>query len=220
MHVDLNESSTRTRRKPARRQSGLLTVNTRGLDEGPLSVPRAPSPAFGSPIRREAGLAEEQDEIAAVNDDMPVDVEMDAVLEFLPRKEKQRAKGKEREVEVEEGVRSRERKRPREEEEPLAGGSKPKVKNVTNSPKNRAALLPIDNTGMCYILAVIALPYEFLQCMNSPTSTNPLRTLDRSLGQSQRHLPSLTSDEQVLRRPRQKRRGVAREEGNGGQERV
>ena len=50
IHLDLSVISTNSKRKPMRRQSGLLTVKM-----GALSVPRAACPAFGSPIRLEAG---------------------------------------------------------------------------------------------------------------------------------------------------------------------
>jgi hypothetical protein len=153
-------SSTKPR-KPTRRQSGLLSVNDA------LSVPRAPSPAFGSPIRRAAGLAEEEEEIAAVNEQLRLEADMEVELEeeIHPKKVRRKSKDKNRDGEGEkekEGdwgervqhppPRERERERERERDKKRAkvedddnGKGKPRLKDVTNS---RAVLLPIDNTGM------------------------------------------------------------------------
>ncbi|KAF8061815.1 hypothetical protein FPV67DRAFT_297670 [Lyophyllum atratum] len=146
-NADLDSAPIPKSRKPSRRQSGLLSVNTDSL-----SVPRAPSPAFGSPIRREAGLAEEEEEMAAVTGQLQVvDVEEDVDIEAKPppRKERRKSRGKDREAtdERESGAecsQPRERKRTRERmEEETDGGGKPRLKDVTNS---RAALISIDNT--------------------------------------------------------------------------
>jgi hypothetical protein len=116
-----------------------------------LAVPRAASPAFGSPIRREAGLAEEEEEIAAVIGQLQIDMNVD--LDILPKKERRKSKGKEREPDGEresgvESIRPRDRKNARARDEDCDGntdGGKPSLKAVTNS---RPALSPIDNTGM------------------------------------------------------------------------
>ncbi|KAF9460906.1 hypothetical protein BDZ94DRAFT_1283711 [Collybia nuda] len=144
LHADLESGPSTKSRKPSRRQSGLLSVNTESL-----AVPRAASPAFGSPIRREAGLAEEQEEMQAVVGHLQVDVNVDP--EVPTRKERRKSKGKEREPEGEresgvESVRPRERKKTRERDEDCDGnedGGKPRLKVVTNI---RPALSPIDNT--------------------------------------------------------------------------
>lgn len=115
-----------------------------------LAVPRVASPAFGSPIRREAGLAEEEEEMAAGIGQLRVD--MNPEPEFPTKKERRKSKGKEREPDSEresgvEGVRPRERKKIRERDEDCDGnedGGKPRLKVVTNV---RPALSPIDNTG-------------------------------------------------------------------------
>jgi hypothetical protein len=54
---------------PLRCCRGLLTVNTETL-----SVPRSGSPAFGSPIRLEAGRAEEEEEFGALNGTLEVEI--------------------------------------------------------------------------------------------------------------------------------------------------
>ncbi|KAG6872690.1 hypothetical protein C0995_007572 [Termitomyces sp. Mi166 len=131
-------------RKPSRRQSGLLSVNAEAL-----SVPRAPSPAFGSPIRRAAGLAEEEEEMAAVNYQL-VDLEEDVNSESKPppKKERRKSRGKERETLEEpdvvvESSKPRERKKKEKINGETDGGGKPRLQDVTNS---RAALISIDNT--------------------------------------------------------------------------
>ncbi|KAG6885370.1 hypothetical protein C0993_002700, partial [Termitomyces sp. T159_Od127] len=133
------------RRKPSRRQSGMLSVSTDSL-----TVPRAPSPAFGSPIRRAAGLEEEEEEMAIVTDHL-VEVEDDVYSEPKlppPRKERRKSRGKEpaRLEEPEAAVedsRPRERKKKEKLDGETDGGGKPRLQDVTNS---RAALISIDNT--------------------------------------------------------------------------
>ena len=176
-------SSTKPRR-PTRRQSGLLLVNDS------LSVPRAPSPAFGSPIRRAAGLAEEQDEqdVAALNEHeqmtLEAEMEVDVELEVHPKKVRRKSKGKERDAEKEresesesvphppprerERERERSKKRERVEDNDHGNGGKPRLKDVTNS---RAALLPIDNTGLYFLSqsSSCLLPVKCFTCSVRPT---------------------------------------------------
>ncbi|KAH0584667.1 hypothetical protein J132_03192 [Termitomyces sp. J132] len=130
-------------RKPLRRQSGLLSVDTETL-----SVPRAPSPAFGSPIRRAAGLAEEEEEMAAVTGQL-VDLEdLGEEPKPSPKKERRKSRGKGRETleepeTVVESSKPRERKKKEKLDGETDGGGKTRLQDVTNS---RAALLSIDNT--------------------------------------------------------------------------
>ena len=112
-------------------------------------MPRSGSPAFGSPIRLEAGRAEEEEEFAAVHGTLEVEVLQPGVDETVARKEKRKAKAKEqRESEsekdgtVETAVRLKEKKRPREEDG--SENAKSKQKDVSAS---RTALQPIDNNG-------------------------------------------------------------------------
>ncbi|KAF6758481.1 hypothetical protein DFP72DRAFT_1032067 [Ephemerocybe angulata] len=136
VHMDLSvavASSTFGKRKPTRRQSGLLTVNTQ-------PPPRPASPAFGSPVRLEAGRAELREELAAVNGDM--DVLEDEEEE---RKTAKRRPSKSR-VETTPMPASKERKRRREEDDAhlvTVEAITAKLKNVTTG---RTALQPIDNT--------------------------------------------------------------------------
>ncbi|KAJ8093662.1 hypothetical protein PM082_023454 [Marasmius tenuissimus] len=142
-----------TKRKTSRRQSGLV-IDTRmvaGVDNtsaaGPLSIPRPPSPAFGSPIRRAAGLAEERDENAVSHlggknvkrelDEPPVTVKKPKSL----KKEKEGTALDSESVEK--------KKKNREDGEVLSseggGEKKPKFKDVTNSPPVHT---PVDPTVM------------------------------------------------------------------------
>ncbi|TFK35465.1 hypothetical protein BDQ12DRAFT_688188 [Crucibulum laeve] len=149
LHVDLNAVAAGTKRKAtSRRQSGLLSVNTDSL-----SVPRPASPAFGSPIRLEAGRAEEEEEIAAISGKTNIELEVVQVeleVDMPVKKERRKSKPKEREPEVgeREGVetaRTREKRRMRDEDD-YDGTDAPKfkLKDVTN--ETRTALQPIDNT--------------------------------------------------------------------------
>jgi len=110
-------------------------------------VPRSGSPAFGSPIRLEAGRAEEEEELAAVRGTLEVEVLKVGVDETVAKKEKRKSKAKEqRESESEKdgtaeiAVRHREKKRPREEDG--SENAKSKQKDASTS---RTALQPIDN---------------------------------------------------------------------------
>ena len=143
-NTETSITSKPLKRIPSRRQSGLLTVKTETL-----SVPRSGSPAFGSPVRLEAGRAEEEEEFAAVHGTLEVEVLQPGVDETVVKKEKRKAKAKEqRESEsekdgtIETVVRLKEKKRPREEDG--FENAKSKHKDVSAS---RTALQPIDNTG-------------------------------------------------------------------------
>ena len=136
-----------SKKKSSRRQSGLLTVDT-----------RPPSPVVGSPTARDSArvLAEDDDEDMAITDEMNVDAELEAALK---RERKDKAKEK-RERERDDTSasdsgrtreREKERKRRRDDDESsstttptvVEGGGK-KLKDVTNSPRGRLALPPLD----------------------------------------------------------------------------
>ena len=105
--------------------------------------PRASSPALGSPERRNAGLAadEEERQVDELIGLESAPTELDLVPR--PRKEKKEKKAKtvERDVVYEDTdlgtLRMKERKRRKEEE-----GSG--LKDVTNSPRRRTILPPLD----------------------------------------------------------------------------
>ncbi|KAA1475855.1 hypothetical protein DENSPDRAFT_867083 [Dentipellis sp. KUC8613] len=151
-----SSSSSGSRKRISRRQSGLISL---GRAASPV---RPPSPAFGSPIRREAGLAEEEDEIAAMSGEMEVkeEEEDEILLERAARREKKkRARAREEAAAAAAmesgGGRAREKRRVRESEDEgassvgvasAAEGSKLRLKDVTNSNSHggRRALPPLD----------------------------------------------------------------------------
>ncbi|KAG6375863.1 hypothetical protein JVT61DRAFT_2726 [Boletus reticuloceps] len=150
LRVHLVERESSTKRKSSRRQSGLLSVNT---DVGPsmgteklagMLHPRAASPALGSPERRSAGLAED-DEERQVDEMIGSGSGMIEELDFAARARKERKEKKSKLVErdiVHEytdlgTLRLKERKRRKEEE--VTG-----LKDVTNSPRRRTTLPPLD----------------------------------------------------------------------------
>ena len=176
-HVEPPRPNT-SKRKPTRRQSGLLlnmnaTGNTGGENDYSemLSLPRIPSPAFGSPIRREITL-EDDEEVALDDREVEVNITLnDATvdgneLDMVTRKERRKAKSREsaRESEPErdpvlEFVRPRERdnKRAREDENVNATAEVviSKLKDVTNSPRSRLDLPPPESNmaGACSLIA-------------------------------------------------------------------
>ncbi|KAH8100368.1 hypothetical protein BXZ70DRAFT_939200 [Cristinia sonorae] len=143
------------KRKPTRRQSGLLTTSMSITTV--TEVPRAPSPVFGGPLHRELALEEEEEEVMAViaGVDGQDDEEPELIAQSILRKEKKkRTREKEKEVigaesesrsSGESVKREKERRRIRDIEEqpaPAAEGSKKsKLKDVTNSPP---VLSPLD----------------------------------------------------------------------------
>ncbi|KAF9228972.1 hypothetical protein BS17DRAFT_799528 [Gyrodon lividus] len=146
LHVNLVERESSTKRKTSRTQNGLLSVNTdvgtsarSGRAEGRMP-PRAASPAFGSPVRRDAGIAEDEEERQV---DEMLGSGAGPIEETKARKEKKekRIKQAEREVTLDDtdGGSSRVRERKRRKEEEYSG-----LKDVTNSPRSRALLPPLD----------------------------------------------------------------------------
>ncbi|KAG5637186.1 hypothetical protein H0H81_005443 [Sphagnurus paluster] len=159
---------TKTQR-PSRRQSGMLAVKTDAL-----SVPRVPSPAFGSPIRREAALAEEEDEIAVVTGQLTLaDAEEDMeIIEVKPPPKRRKSRGKEREQppeDREEAPPPVPRRRTKERvEEDTDGGGKPRLQDVTNS---RPALIPIDHNAQDQVdHGAFSAGRAFLRTSPTPTS--------------------------------------------------
>ncbi|KAI6119683.1 hypothetical protein EV401DRAFT_2209434 [Pisolithus croceorrhizus] len=150
LHVNFMEKEASFRPKGGRR-SGLLSVNTNvgtsvqsERPEG-LIPPRAASPAFGSPIRRQAGLAEDDEERQAervLDQGLILVDDNDTVSK--PRKEKREKKSRQAERELtpddtDGGPSSRTKEKKRRREDGLSG-----LKDVTNSPRSRDTLPPLD----------------------------------------------------------------------------
>ena len=106
--------------------------------------PRAASPAFGSPLRRSAGLAEEEEEYAAVHGHRRVDVDEDVELERASNRGKKKRTLAQAQAEEApapaEGGREREKRRIREDFEVAAQ----RLQDVTNAFGSRASLPPLD----------------------------------------------------------------------------
>ncbi|KAF8548485.1 hypothetical protein OG21DRAFT_1471151 [Imleria badia] len=147
LRIDLVERESSAKRKTSRRQSGLLSVNMDvGTSKGSerLEPPRAASPALGSPERRNAGLAEDDEERQVdemIGSGSGVIEELDFAARLRKERKEKKAKLMERDVIHEDTdlgtLRIKERKRRKEEE-----GSG--LKDVTNSPRSRTTLPPLD----------------------------------------------------------------------------
>jgi len=137
-----------------------------------LSVPRSGSPAFGSPIRLEAGRAEEAEEFAFTHGELEVDiVDQENDSEAILKKEKRKGKAKEqrgseseRDLSSDPKPRPREKKKQRDETDDLEG-IKPKSTKEAAAP--RSALQPIDSNGLspcvpCQFLNLIYLTFFHL----------------------------------------------------------
>lgn len=157
LYVNFAERESSTKRKPSRRQSGLLSVNTDvGTSIGSerlegLIHPRAASPALGSPERRDAALTEDDEErqiVELISSRLGVIEELDSAARARKERKEKKAKLVERDVIHEDTdlgtLRVRERKRRKEE-----GGSG--LKDVTNSPRSRTMLPPLNTqtSGTC-----------------------------------------------------------------------
>lgn len=165
------------KRRINRRQSGLLTVDTA----------RPPSPAVGSAMQKFAQEAEpDEEEEAAITEEMNVDAELEAALQGEERKNNTKEQEREADKEVaNESSRPRERKRRRDNEEASSTTTSNseganKLKDVTNSPRGRSALPQLDTTtsGMCSTLHLLVLltfimAYSLYCTCRSRTSTNP-----------------------------------------------
>ncbi|THG97634.1 hypothetical protein EW026_g4404 [Hermanssonia centrifuga] len=150
------------KRKPTRRQSGLLTsvsittVTPKSYSD--MLPPRPPSPAFGSPLRMEAALEEEEEALEVIQDarrrgEEEEDAEEPLALTITRRDKRKKSKEKEgtvncgRELLSESSRRELDKRRSREAEDgagPLTG-KKPKLKDVTNAPPPRPSLANLES---------------------------------------------------------------------------
>ena len=163
IQVDIDESLLKQNKKRiSRRQSGLITVGSGNSSSGSTTSsstksrttsppPRTPSPAFGSPLRRSAELAEEEEEYAAAHGHRRVDVDEDVELERASNRGKKKrtlAQAQAEEAPAE-GGREREKRRIREDFEVAAQ----RLQDVTNAFGARSSLPPLDtNVFGIYLL--------------------------------------------------------------------
>ena len=161
IQVDINESLLKQGKKRiSRRQSGLINVtsssgsvssssassSSKGRGTSPL---RPPSPAFGSPLRRDAALAEEEEEYEAI----PGQRTTNANEEYLERatskgkKKRTLTQAQANEVVVEDCC-EREKRSLRDDPE-IAGQ---RLQDVTNAFGSRVSLPPLDTniSGMAF----------------------------------------------------------------------
>ena len=164
-------------------------------------MPRSGSPAFGSPIRLEAGRAEEEEEFAAVHGTLEVEIKpgVDETVKKEKRKAKakeQRESGSEKDGMVEIAVRPKEKKRPREED--VSEKSKSKQKDVSAS---RTALQPIDNNGTPTKFYADRPIITLLQFMNKPSlpRSSQLDRIDSSFVLLPHQVILMTLQAQLLR---------------------
>jgi hypothetical protein len=155
IQVDINESLLKQGKKRiSRRQSGLINVtsssgsvssssaSSSSKGRGASPSLRPPSPAFGSPLRRDAALAEEEEGYEAILGQRPTNANEEPYLERATSKgQKKRTltQAQADEVVVEDD-REREKRRLRDDPE-IAGH---RLQDVTNAFGSRVSLPPLD----------------------------------------------------------------------------
>ena len=153
IQVDIDESLLRHGTKRiARRQSGLINVasssgsgsSTSSRSRAASPSPRPPSPAFGSPLRRDAGLAEEE-EYAALHGNLPTDTYEGVSQERATSKAKKKRTLTRAQAEELPTERDHEGNKRRLYEEPEIAGQR--LKDVTNAVGARV-LLPLLDTNI------------------------------------------------------------------------
>jgi hypothetical protein len=194
IQVDIDESLLKQNKKRiSRRQSGLITVGSGNSSSGSTGSstksrttsppPRAPSPAFGSPLRRDAGLAEEEEEYAAVHGHRRVDVDEDIELERASSRGKKKRTLAQAQAEEApapaEGGREREKRQIREDLEVTAQ----RLQDVTNAfGTTRASLPPLDTNvfGICLPANPRWISFADWSTVQNKTANDRQRTLTRT----------------------------------------
>jgi hypothetical protein len=162
IQVDIDESLLRHGTKRiSRRQSGLINVasssgsgsSSSSRSRAASPPPRPPSPAFGSPLRRDAGLAEEEEEYAAVHGNLPVNTDEEVPLERATSKGKKKRTLMQAQAEELLPESEYERGKRRLREDPEVAGQQ--LQDVTNAFGARVVLPPLDTkiSGMTLIQA-------------------------------------------------------------------
>ena len=169
IQVDINESLLKQGKKRiSRRQSGLINVtsssssvssssassSSRGHDASPPLRP--PSPAFGSPLRRDAALAEEEEEYEVILGQRPTNANEETYLERATSKGKKKrtlTQAQADEVVVED---DRELEKRRLRDDPLQ-----RLQDVTNAFGSRVSLPPLD-TNVSGMVPSVSNPVLFI----------------------------------------------------------
>jgi hypothetical protein len=155
IQVDINESLLKQgKRRISRRQSGLINVTSSGSSGSSGSASsssrsraaspplRPPSPAFGSPLRRNAGLAEEEEEYEALHGQRPAATNEDTHLEHGSSKWKKKRTLMRPQAEEAPAEDSHERENRCLREEPDVAGQR--LQDLTNAFGPRIPLPPLD----------------------------------------------------------------------------
>ena len=170
IQVDINESLLKQGKKRiSRRQSGLINVTSssgsvssssasssaKGRGTSPL---RPPSPAFGSPLRRDAAQAEEEEEYEAIPGQRPTNANEEYFERAMSKGEKKRTLTQEQANEVVvEDCREREKRSLRDDPE-IAGQ---RLQDVTNAFGSRISLPPLD-TNVSGMALLVSNPVLFI----------------------------------------------------------
>jgi hypothetical protein len=154
IQVDINETLlNQGKKRISRRQSGLINVTSSGgsgssssassSSKGRGASPplRPPSPAFGSPLRRDAGLAEEE-EYEALLGQRPTNANEELLLERVTNKGKKKRTLTQAQAEEVLAEDDREREKRRLREDPEIAGQR--LQDVTNAFGARVSLAPLD----------------------------------------------------------------------------
>ncbi|KAG7453190.1 uncharacterized protein BT62DRAFT_50846 [Guyanagaster necrorhizus] len=171
--LDLSSTNMNTlRKKAARRQSGLLTVNVDMVHRDQLSIQRPVTPILGMTQAENEACEEEEEEEAAVYNGLVENVDEEDVGSAKVKKEKRR-KYKDKD-DVADTPCDKEIKSLQDEDGDLVSASqKLKFKDVTNSPRRRATL-PETDSSVDNVPGDSGAPRQFL--VSSPSHTSHLLT--------------------------------------------
>lgn len=155
IQVDINESLLKPGKKRiSRRQSGLINVPSSGSSGSSSSAsnssrsratspPRRPSsPAFGSPLRRDAGLAEEEEEYEALHGQRSSGANEEVPLERVASKGQKKRTLTQAQAEEAPAEDGHEREKRRLREDPEIAGQR--MQDVINGSGARVSLPPLD----------------------------------------------------------------------------
>jgi hypothetical protein len=172
IQVDINESLLKHgKKRVSRRQSGLINVtsscgsvssssaSSSSKGRGVSPPLRPPSPAFGSPLRRDAALAEEEEVYEAILGHRPTNANEEPNLERVTNKGKKKRTLTQAQAEevVVEDVREREKRRLRDDPE-IAGQ---RLQDVTNAFGSRVSL-PLLDTNVSGMAPSVSNPVLFI----------------------------------------------------------
>ena len=172
IQVDINESLLKQGKKRiSRRQSGLINVtsssgsvssssaSSSSKGRGASPPLRPPSPAFGSPLRRDAALAEEEEVYGAILGRRPTNSNEEPHLERATSsgKKKRTLTHAQADEVVSEDDREREKRRLRDD--PETAGQR--LQDVTNAFGSRVSLPPLD-TNVLGMTPLVSHPVLFI----------------------------------------------------------